>query len=121
MQDTQPYRRPRQAQAQRVRRPVPKQRRQTNWQRGFAGFGLVAIALLITVGTVLAQRAIAFNEAVSTVSALSMRLFGPFTESRVNVLLLGYSDESRDGAFLTDSINVISVDRETDKTTMIPI
>lgn len=121
MQDTQPYRRPRQAQAQRVRRSIPKQRRPTNWRRRIGIFGLLLMAIAVTGVVLLAQRAIAFNNAVSTESALSIRLFGPFAESRVNVLLLGYSDESRDGAFLSDSVNVISVDRETDITTMIPI
>ena len=121
MQDTQPYRRPRQAQAQRIRRSVPKQRRPANWRRRIAVLALVLIAIVMTGTVLLAQRALAFNDSVSTESVLSIRLFGPFSESRVNVLLLGYSDESRDGAFLTDSINVISVDRETDTTTMIPI
>lgn len=51
-----------------------------------------------------------------------MRLFGPFSGGdRVNVLLLGYADETHDATFLSDSINVLSIDRATDTTTMIPI
>jgi len=80
---------------------------------------LVAAAVVGTV--VLWQRAAALNEAVSTQPALSVRLFGPFSPERVNVLLLGYSDESREGAFLSDSINLLSIDKATSTTTMIPI
>ena len=51
-----------------------------------------------------------------------MRLFGPLAGGdRVNVLVLGYSDESREGAFLSDSMNLFSIDRATDATTLIPI
>ncbi len=74
------------------------------------------------IGTVVAfQRAAAFNDAVSSASALSMRALGPFGPERVNILLLGYSDESHGGAFLTDSINVLSLDRVNGEVAMIPI
>jgi LCP family protein required for cell wall assembly len=121
VQDTQPYRRPRQAQAQRLRRTVARERRPVNWRRRIL-VTLLLIVVATTVGIVLLwQRAAAFNDAVSTQSALSMRLFGPFSPERVNVLLLGYSDESRDGAFLTDSMNLLSVDKKSGTSTMIPI
>jgi LCP family protein required for cell wall assembly len=124
MQDTQPYQRPRGQQARRVRRadPVVRARRPTNWRRRFLIMALLLLAAVVVLGVLGWQRAAAFNDAVSTQSALSWRLFGPFSGGdRVNVLLLGYSDESREGAFLSDSINVISIDRATDTTTMIPI
>jgi len=80
------------------------------------------VAGLLVIGVVLLwQRAAAFNDAVSTAPAMSMRLFGPFSPERVNVLLLGYSDESREGAYLSDSINVISIDKATDTTSIIAI
>ena len=121
MHETQPYRRPRQAHARRARRAVPRERRPVNWRRRLA-LGLIAVLAVALVGAgLLVQRAVAFNDAVSTQSAFSMRLFGPFAPERINILLLGYSDESRDGAFLTDSMNVLSVDKATDTTTMIPI
>jgi LCP family protein required for cell wall assembly len=122
MQDTQPYRRPSRAQAERLRREVPRRRRRINWRRRIGFFVLVLLAVAVAGVVLVWQRAVAFNDAVSTESALSVRLFGPFGGGdRVNVLLLGYSDESREGAFLSDSMNVISIDRATDTTTMIPI
>lgn len=121
MQDTQPYRRPRQAHAQRVRRSAPKVRRPVNWRRRIGVAMFVLLALIVGGTALLLQRAIAFNDAVSTESALSIRAFGPFSPERVNILLLGYNDESHGGAYLSDSINVISIDRASDSTTMIPI
>lgn len=92
-----------------------------NWRRRIL-VTLLLLVVAVTVGAaVLWQRAAAFNDAVSNQSALSMRLFGPFSPERVNVLLLGYSDESRDGAFLTDSMNLLSVDKKSGTSTMIPI
>lgn len=123
MEDTQPHRRPRRSQAQpvRARRPVARERRPANWRRRITVFTLL---LLTTgaIGTVVGfQRAAAFNDAVSSASALSMRALGPFGPERVNILLLGYSDESHGGAFLTDSINVLSLDRTDGEVAMIPI
>ena len=83
---------------------------------------LIVLFAIAGAGTFwLFQRAAAFNDAVSTQSALSVRLFGPFSPDRVNVLMLGYSDESRDGAFLTDSMNVLSIDKAAGITTILPI
>jgi len=121
MQDTKPYRRPSSAQAQRIRRAAPRVRRRVNWRRRIRVFALLLVTLAVVGVVVVWQRAAAFNDAVSTQPALSMRLFGPFGPERVNVLLLGYGDESWEGAFLSDSMNVISIDRASDTTTMIPI
>jgi len=80
------------------------------------------MVVAVTGVVLLVQRAIAFNDAVSTESAISTRLFGPFSGGdRVNVLLLGYSDDSRPGGYLSDSINILSIDRSTDTTSMIPL
>ncbi|MDQ3689154.1 MAG: LCP family protein [Chloroflexota bacterium] len=121
MEETQPHRRPMQPQARHLRRTDPEPRGRANWRRRFAVIGLALPALLLVGVVFLWQRAVAFNDAVSTESALSMRLFGPFSPDRVNVLLLGYSDESREGAYLSDSMNVISIDKATDTTSMIAI
>ena len=122
MQDTQPYHRARSPQARPIRPMRQAPRRRANWGRRLK---LTAFALLIAAlaATVLVwMRASAFNDAVSEESALSMRLFGPLAGGdRVNVLLLGYSDDSRDGGYLSDSMNLISIDRATDITSIIPI
>jgi polyisoprenyl-teichoic acid--peptidoglycan teichoic acid transferase len=121
MHDTQPYRRQRQAEPQRVRRHSPRTVRRVNWRRRVAFVALVLLAIVIAGAALVMQKAIAFNDAVSSQSAISFRAFGPFGSERVNILLLGYNDESHGGAYLSDSINVVSVDRASGVTTMIPI
>jgi LCP family protein required for cell wall assembly len=121
MQDTQPIRQPTSPPARRIRRAEPKTRQPANWRRRIALIGLVLLAVMVVGAVLLLLRAAAFNDAVSTQSALSMRLFGPFSPERVNILLLGYSDETREGAYLTDSMNVLSIDRATDTTSLIAL
>jgi len=122
MQETQPHRRPRAPQARPVRREDPTRGpRRSKWRRRLLVTLFLILAACLVVTIVVLQRAAAFNDAVSTAPAFSMRLFGPFAPERVNVLLLGYSDESREGAYLSDSMNLVSIDRDSDKTTMIPI
>ncbi|HEX2141507.1 MAG TPA: LCP family protein, partial [Candidatus Limnocylindria bacterium] len=88
---------------------------------------LVGVMLLLTtvvVGSVLLwQRVSNFNDTVSTVGAASSRLFGPLNgDERVNVVLLGYGGpEHAGGNYLADSIQILSIDPQTDATTMIPI
>jgi LCP family protein required for cell wall assembly len=49
-------------------------------------------------------------------------LFGPLNGSDpVNVVMVGYGGADHDGAYLADSIQVLSIDPETDTTTTIPI
>lgn len=90
-------------------------------------FYLLAILALALVAVVLGVSSVwtrvgAFNDRVSTAPALSTALFGELNgDEPVNVVIFGYNDESRSGAYLTDSINVISVDPVSDTTTVIPI
>jgi len=122
MQDTQPYRRVRSPHAQPMRPIRQTPRARPNWGRRLKLTALVLLIVLLAVVVLAWMRASAFNDAVSDQPSVSMRLFGPFAGGdRVNVLLLGYSDDSRDGGYLSDSMNVISVDRATDATSIIPI
>ena len=121
VQDTRYRTPPRQARP--LHRPSrqPRARRPARWGRRLKVVALIILVVAIAGLALLWQRATAFNDAVSTQPSLSMRAFGPFSEERVNVLLLGYSDESREGAFLTDSMNMLSIDKATDTTTLIAI
>src|SRR6266513_2431925 len=117
----------RRAHATQARRtsPNPRSSRHRRGPRGRTILALVVIALLagLVVGAVLLwQRVAAFNESVSTEEPLSGRLSDLLGgNERVNVLLLGFADPAHPGAFLSDSINVLSVDPATDKTTAISI
>jgi LCP family protein required for cell wall assembly len=84
---------------------------------------LAAFALLIVGGFLLWQRVSAFNDKVSTASAASSALFGPLNgKDRVNVVMIGYAGEAKHGGtYLADSINILSIDPQTNKTTVVPI
>jgi len=87
--------------------------------------GVLAVVLLssCTGGWLLWQRVSAFNDAVSSAPSLSTALFFPLLGSdRVNVAMYGYGGpEHKGGTYLADSIIILSIDPQTDTTTMIPI
>ena len=59
---------------------------------------------------------------VSSATFPSTQLLGPLNGSdRVNVLMVGYGGPGHDGAYLADSIQILSIDPETDTTVTIPI
>ncbi len=89
---------------------------------------LLAGLLLFVAGTTLAgvliwQRAEAFNRAVSSAPAFSSALLGPLSGTEpVNIAFFGYAgEEGHGGTYLADSIIVLSVDPNTDTTTLIAI
>jgi len=86
---------------------------------------LLVIVLLsgCTGSWLLWQRVSAFNDEVSSAGSLSSSLFFPLMGSdHVNVAMYGYGGpEHGGGTYLADSIIILSIDPETDTTTMIPI
>jgi LCP family protein required for cell wall assembly len=86
---------------------------------------VLILGAAVAGGILLWGRVAAFNDRVSTAPAASSALFFPLNGSdRVNVLMVGYAGETATehaGVLLADSINVLSIDPETDTTTMIPI
>lgn len=110
-------------QGRQARRPRPERRR----RRGSFGrtlrLVLLVLLLLVVAGLVLLfLRAAAFNATVSTAGFPSTALLAPLNGSdRVNVLMVGYGGGDHDGAYLADSIQVLSVDPETDTTSSIPV
>jgi LCP family protein required for cell wall assembly len=83
---------------------------------------LVLLAVAVLSGGLIWGRVAAFNDKVSSASSLSSSLLVPLNGSdRVNILMLGYSGASHDGTYLSDSINILSIDPRTNTTTTIPI
>ncbi len=79
--------------------------------------------LVAIVGTVLLfLRGATFNAAVSSAPYPSTALLWDLNGSeRVNVLMVGYGGGDHSGAYLADSIQILSIDPGTDTTTTIPI
>jgi polyisoprenyl-teichoic acid--peptidoglycan teichoic acid transferase len=91
----------------------------------FRAVGILLLVLLVAAGMaifLLGSRAAVFNSSVSTAPFPSTALLGALNGSeRVNVLMVGYGGGDHDGPFLADSIQILSIDPETDTTTTIPI
>ena len=116
----------RQASAQ----PPPKQRRARaapsrrpgSFLRTLRNVLLIAIVAVVVGGVLLGMRAAAFNATVTDTPFVSTSLLGPLNGSdRVNVMMVGYGGGDHDGAYLADSIQLLSIDPATDTTTTIPI
>ncbi len=85
---------------------------------------LSALVLLVILGTltiVTGQKVLAFGSAISTQSPLSTQAGYMNTSDRVNILLMGYGGAGHDGAYLTDSLVVMSIIPSTHHTTLISV
>lgn len=101
--------------------PFRPRRRRSGWRVIGTLFTLALIGAAVLV-VVLGARAAAFNASVSSAPFPSAALLGPLNgNGRVNVLMVGYGGGEHDGAYLADSIQVMSIDPATGTTTTIPI
>jgi LCP family protein required for cell wall assembly len=82
---------------------------------------LVILIVLLVIGGVLGQRVLAFGSAISTQSPLSTQTGYMNTSDRVNILVLGYGGAGHSGAYLTDSMMVMSLIPSTHHTTLISV
>lgn len=103
------------------RRPPPQRRARSAWR--FLRTLILLLLVASIVGAVLLfVRAASFNAAVSSAPFPSTALLWDLNGSeRVNVLMVGYGGGDHEGAFLADSIQILSIDPSTDTTTTIPI
>jgi polyisoprenyl-teichoic acid--peptidoglycan teichoic acid transferase len=73
----------------------------------------------ITIPTT--QKVLAFGSAISTQSPLSTQTGYMGTSDRVNILIMGYGGSGHDGAYLTDSLMVMSLMPQSHHTTLISV
>ena len=103
-------------------RRAPRERRPGGLGRTLRTLLLLVLVAVVVGGVLLGTRAAAFNATVTETPFLSTALLGPLNGSdRVNVMMVGYGGGDHDGAYLADSIQVLSIDPATDETTTIPI
>ena len=109
---------------------APKQRRSRargsrrpgSFLRTLRNVLLLAVVAVVVGGVLLGMRAAAFNATVTDTPFVSTSLLGPLNGSdRVNVMMVGYGGGDHDGAYLADSIQLLSIDPATAATTTIPI
>src|SRR5437016_8581299 len=80
---------------------------------------LVCIIGVLTIST--AQRVLAFGSAISTQSPLSTQTSYMGSGDRVNLLVMGFGGSGHDGAYLTDSMLVMSLLPQSHHTTLISV
>ena len=103
------------------RRPEPRRRRRS-FRKTLRTVLLLALLAVVAAGVLLFLRAATFNAAVSSAPFPSTALLWDLNGGeRVNVLMVGYGGGDHEGAYLADSIQVLSIDPTSDTTTTIPI
>ena len=103
------------------RKVRPRRKRQ---RKGCLIGCLVVLLLACIVGAftvTTAQRVLAFGSAISTQSPLSTQTGYMGTSDRVNLLVMGYGGSGHDGAYLTDSMVVMSLMPQSHHTTLISV
>jgi LCP family protein required for cell wall assembly len=104
------------------RASATRPRRRRSFRRTVGTVLFLVLAAVIVGGVLLGMRAAAFNATVTDTPFVSTSLLGPLNGSdRVNVMMVGYGGGDHDGAYLADSIQLLSIDPATDTTTTIPI
>lgn len=78
---------------------------------------IILLVILIPVGS----RVLAFGSAISTQAPLSSQTGYVGGSNRVNLLIMGYGGGGHDGAYLTDSMEVISLIPSSHHTTLISV
>jgi LCP family protein required for cell wall assembly len=82
----------------------------------------VVIAVILLVFLVItAQKVLAFGSAISNQSPLSTQTGYMGGSQRVNILLMGYGGSGHDGAYLTDSLVIMSLLPQSHHTTLISV
>src|SRR2546428_5010533 len=82
---------------------------------------LLVVVVLSAFTFTTAQRVLAFGSAISTQSPLSSQTGYMGTSDRVNLLVMGYGGGSHDGAYLTDSMVVMSLMPQSHHTTLVSV
>jgi polyisoprenyl-teichoic acid--peptidoglycan teichoic acid transferase len=98
----------------------PKKRR----GKGCLISAAVVVLVLFILGAITiptAQKVLAFGSTISTQSPLSTQTGYMGTSDRINILIMGYGGSGHDGAYLTDSMVVMSLMPQSHHTTLISV
>ena len=99
--------------------PQPKRHRKG---RSFGCLGTIAVlAIFVILTSTTVLKALAFGSAISTQAPLSTETGYMTTSDRTNLLVMGYGGSGHDGAYLTDSMLIISVLPQNRHTSLISV
>lgn len=103
----------------------PQQPKQRVKRRGGCAIGCISVLLILLVLGIItfstAQRVLAFGSAISTQQPLSTQTGYMSTSDRTNVLIMGFGGGSHDGAYLTDSMSIVSMLPQSHHTSLIAV
>jgi polyisoprenyl-teichoic acid--peptidoglycan teichoic acid transferase len=105
-------------------RPVKPPRRPAYRRKGcLISFAVVLLLLVVffSIAIPTVQKVLAFGSAISTQSPLSSQTGYMGGSDRVNILMLGYGGSGHDGAYLTDSMVIMSLIPSSHHTTLISV
>ncbi|GAC1391664.1 MAG: hypothetical protein NVS4B11_09330 [Ktedonobacteraceae bacterium] len=92
---------------------------------GGCAIGCLSVLLILVVLGIFAfnttQRVLAFGSAISTQQPLSTQTSYMSTSDRTNVLIMGYGGGGHDGAYLTDSMSLVSLLPQNHHTSLIAV
>jgi len=83
---------------------------------------ILLLCLLLVFLGITSQKVLAFGSAISTQSPLSTTNgYLLYTSTRTNLLVMGYGGSGHDGAYLTDSMEVISIMPQSHHTSLVSV
>ncbi len=82
---------------------------------------LALVAIIVITGFLTIPKVLAFGSAISTQSPLSTQTGYMNTSTRTNVLIMGYGGGTHQGAFLTDSLTIVSVLPQSRHTSLVSV
>jgi polyisoprenyl-teichoic acid--peptidoglycan teichoic acid transferase len=100
--------------------PQPKPKKRRHWGRWIGLIFAVLLIVVLVLGVVVGQRVYAFGQAISTQTPLSSQI-NLSGSDRVNLLVMGFGGGNHPGAYLTDSMLIISIQPQTGQTAMISV
>jgi LCP family protein required for cell wall assembly len=100
--------------------PLRPKRRRKGFMIGCLGVLTVLIVFVILITTTV-SKALAFGSAISPKAPLSTDTGYMTTSDRTNLLVMGYGGGTHDGAYLTDSMLVISVLPQSHHTSLVSV
>ncbi len=100
--------------------PPPRPKRRRRWGRWVALAFACLLVIVLVLGIIVGQRVYAFGQAISTQSPLSSQINFSGTD-RVNLLVMGFGGGNHPGAYLTDSMLIISIQPQMGQTAMISV